>query len=118
MSAADVHAVFAAANGGRRLDPLEAAAIRAVFPAEVPVVSLKGAIGESGAAGAAALAAGLMTMTDMMVPPTTGFEEPDPACPVNVSGAGRSVAGRTFLVNAIASGGTNYSLVARAADRE
>jgi 3-oxoacyl-[acyl-carrier-protein] synthase II len=118
VSAVDVHAVFAAANGARRLDPLEAAAIRAVFPPDIPVVSLKGSIGESGTAGAAALAAGLMTMADKMVPPTVGFEEPDPACPVNVSRAGRSVGGRTFIVNSVASGGTNYSLVARAADHE
>jgi 3-oxoacyl-[acyl-carrier-protein] synthase II len=114
VAATDVDAIFAAANGAKRLDPLEAAAIRAVFRPDVPVVSLKGAIGESGAAGAAALAAGLVTMADKMIPPTVGFEEPDPACPVNVSSGARPVGGRTFLVNAIASGGTNYSLVARA----
>lgn len=114
VPAGDVDAVFAAANGARRLDPLEAEAIRTVFAREVPVVSLKGAIGESGAAGAAALAAGLIAMADKMVPPTAGFAEADPACPVNVSASGRTVRGRTFLVNAIASGGTNCSLVARA----
>ena len=44
VSASEVDAVFAAANGSRRLDALEAAAIRAVFGAQdVPVVSLKGA---------------------------------------------------------------------------
>jgi 3-oxoacyl-[acyl-carrier-protein] synthase II len=114
MRATDVHAVFATANGSTRLDALEAEAIRAVFPSDVPVVSLKGSIGESGTAGAAALAAGLITMADMIVPPTVGFSEPDPACAVNVSGERRSVAGRTFVVSAVASGGTNCSLVARA----
>jgi 3-oxoacyl-[acyl-carrier-protein] synthase II len=118
VSATEVHAVFAAANGAKRLDALEAEAIRAVFPADVPVVSLKGSIGESGTAGAAALAAGLITMAGMIVPPTVGFAEPDPACAVNVSSARRSVGGRTFVVNAIASGGTNYSLVARAVDHD
>jgi 3-oxoacyl-[acyl-carrier-protein] synthase II len=116
VSATEVACVFAAANGATRLDALEAEAIGSVFRSDVPVVSLKGAIGESGAAGAAALAAGLMTMADKIVPPTVGFEEADPACPVNVSSAGRSVGGRTFIVNSVASGGTNYSLVVRAAD--
>ena len=115
LSPADVDCVFAAANGARRLDPLEAHAIGSVFRSDVPVVSLKGSIGESGTAGAAALAAGLMTMADKIVPPTVGFEEPDPECPVNVSSKGRSVGGGTFVVNSVASGGTNYSLVARAA---
>ena len=50
-----------------------------------------------------------------MVPPTVGFSAPDPECPVNVSSDARPVGGGTFMVNAVASGGTNYSLVARAA---
>ncbi len=112
----DIAAVFAAANGARRLDPLEAAAIRAVFPADVPVVSIKGAVGESGAAGAAALAVGLVTAGSGELPPTYGFQEPDPSCPVRVSDAPQRAAGPLFIANAIASGGTNYSIVARAAD--
>ena len=63
MGAEQVDAVFAAANGSKQLDALEAAAIRSVFgPRDVPVVSLKGAIGESGTAGAAALVAALLAM--------------------------------------------------------
>ncbi len=115
VGAAEIDAVFAAANGSRRWDALEAEAIRTVFGThDVPVVSLKGAIGESGAAGAAAFAAALLTMANGSIPPTVGFSESDPECAVNVSGSARPVAGRTFLVNAVASGGTNYSLVARA----
>jgi len=118
VSALEIDAIFAAANGSKQLDALEAAAIRTVFGArDVPVVSLKGAIGESGTAGAAALVVGLLTMADQMVPPTVGFSDPDPECRVNVSGAPQFAGGRTFLVNAVASGGTNYSLVARAARR-
>jgi len=114
--AAEIGAVFAAANGSRALDALEAAAIRSVFgERDVPVVSLKGAIGESGTAGALALVVALLTMARGIVPPTVGFSVPDPGCPVNVRGEAQPVAGRTFLVNAIASGGTSYSLVARAA---
>jgi 3-oxoacyl-[acyl-carrier-protein] synthase II len=119
VAASEIDAVFAAANGSTRLDALEAAAIRTVFgPREVPVVSLKGAIGESGTAGAAALAVALLTMARGIVPPTVGFSTPDPDCAVNVSGRPQAVSGPTFLVNAVASGGTNYSLVARAAAGE
>ncbi len=113
-SASEIGAVFAAANGAKRLDPIEAEAIQRVFGSEVPVASIKGAIGESGAAGAAALALGLLTMSGGELPPTCGFAEPDPACRVRVSGDRQPVNGRLFVVNAIASGGTNYAIVARA----
>jgi len=116
LEASDVSAVFAAANGARRLDALEAEAIRTTLPPDVPVVALKGAIGESGSAGAVALAVGLLAIAGRTVPPTVGYEEPDPACPVHVSAAPLPVAGRVFLVNAIASGGTIVSVAARAAD--
>jgi 3-oxoacyl-(acyl-carrier-protein) synthase len=115
LPADGVGAVVAAANGARRLDALEAAAIRTVFgPIAVPVVSLKGAIGESGAAGAAALAAGLLTMKDGVVPPTVGFSVRDPGCRVNASSEAQPARGTIFMVNAVGSGGTNYSIVARA----
>jgi 3-oxoacyl-[acyl-carrier-protein] synthase II len=115
IASADVGAVFAAANGSKRLDVIEAEAIRTVFhPYDVPVVSLKGAVGESGAAGAVALAAGLLTIATGVLPPTVGFSAADPDCAVNVSSDARAVRGCTFVVNAVASGGTNYSLVARA----
>jgi 3-oxoacyl-[acyl-carrier-protein] synthase II len=111
-----VDAVFAAANGSKTLDMLEADAIRNVFQArDVPVVSLKGAIGESGAAGAAAVAAGCLTLASRTLPPTAGFADPDRACAVNVSAARQTVRGGTFLVNSVASGGTHYAIVARAA---
>jgi 3-oxoacyl-[acyl-carrier-protein] synthase II len=118
VPAAAIDVVFAAANGSRRLDALEAAAIRTVFgQRDVPVVALKGAIGESGTAGAAALVVALLTMAKGIVPPTVGFSTPDPECPVNVSRKARPVGGPTFLINAIATGGTNYSVVARVAGR-
>ena len=48
----DVAVVFASANSSRELDRVEAEALEAVFgPSGVPVVAVKGAIGECGAAG-------------------------------------------------------------------
>ena len=111
-----IDAVFATANGSVDLDAVEASAIAGTFgDRRVPVTSLKGAIGESGAAGAASLIAGLLSLSSGVVPPTAGWGEPDPGCDVNVSCTCRQSGGEVFLVNSVASGGTNYALVARAA---
>jgi 3-oxoacyl-(acyl-carrier-protein) synthase len=110
-----VDAIFAAANGSIELDTVEASAIAASFgPRRVPVTSLKGALGESGAAGGANLIAGLASLSSGFVPSTPGWSEPDPRCDVSVSRLHRPIQGDVFLVNSIASGGTNYALVARA----
>lgn len=112
---AEIAAVFASANGSPDLDRVEAAAIGEAFGERpVPVVSLKGAIGESGAGGAAGIIAGLLALKAGRVPPTAGWSEADPAaCGVAPSATAREVSGRTFLVNSIASGGTNYAMVVR-----
>jgi 3-oxoacyl-[acyl-carrier-protein] synthase II len=113
VAPADVGAVFAAANGTCELDGAEAAAIADVFGAhQVPVVSIKGAIGECGASGAAALAAALVCGRHGLVPPTAGCSCPDPACEVAVSPRARPLERPVVLVNSFASGGTNYSVVA------
>jgi 3-oxoacyl-[acyl-carrier-protein] synthase II len=113
----EIDMVVAAANGSR-LDRIEAEAICAVFGERaVPVVSLKGAIGESGAAGSAGVVAGLLTLAAGAIPPTAGFAEADPSAAVNVSSEVRPARGGTFVVNAVASGGTNCALVVRAAPR-
>lgn len=121
LRAEQIDAVFATANGSVELDSVEASAIAATFGGRrVPVTSLKGALGESGAAAAASLIAGLLSLPSGVVPPTAGWSEADPKCDVNVSHVSRQSGGRVFLVNSIASGGTNYALVVRAhgADRE
>ena len=116
-SPADVAAVFASANSTVALDRVEAAAIAAVFGDRgVPIVALKGAVGESGAAGAAGVQAALHALRCRRLPPTAGYEQPDPDCPVDVSGDARPLApGPTLaLVNSFASGGTSYSLAVSA----
>ncbi len=111
----DVSAVFAAANGSRELDRVEALAIEEVFgPFGVPVVSIKGATGEFGASAAASLTAALVALQRGTLPPTLGCEPRDPACRVDVSPVARPSKGRVALVNATADGGAHYSLVARA----
>jgi 3-oxoacyl-(acyl-carrier-protein) synthase len=112
----DVAVVFASANSTPTLDRVEALAIADVFgPRGVPVVSLKGALGEFGASGGAALMAALIGLARGIMPPTRGCERPDPACPVDVSPTARPARGRVALINSTADGGTQYCLVARAA---
>jgi 3-oxoacyl-[acyl-carrier-protein] synthase II len=111
----DVAAVFAAANSTRQLDRVEAQALSTVFgPFGVPVVALKGALGECSASGAAGLVAALLALKKRVIPPTVGFEQPDPECPVDVANAARPLVrpeARAALVNAFASGGANHSVV-------
>ena len=114
LDASDVDVVFAAANGSPALDRLEAAALGDVFGGrDVPVASIKGSIGESASSGAAAVAAAVGALSRGLVPPTAGFERPDPMGRVAVSARSRAATGTTCLVNSVASGGTNCSLVLR-----
>jgi 3-oxoacyl-[acyl-carrier-protein] synthase II len=120
LADANLHAdqiamVVGTSNGSPVLDRQEADAIVAVFGTRsIPVASVKGAIGESGAAGAAGLITGLLSTASGVVVPTVGFREPDPAIAVCVSSRPQPARGETFLVNSVASGGTNYSLAVRA----
>jgi act minimal PKS chain-length factor (CLF/KS beta) len=109
----DVAAIVGTSNGSPALDRQEADAIAEVFGrASVPVFG-EGAIGESGASGAAGIVAGLLTLADGVIAPTVGFGRPDPALAVCVSNRPQPARGETFLVNSVASGGTNYSLAVR-----
>jgi 3-oxoacyl-[acyl-carrier-protein] synthase II len=112
LEPSDIDIVFAAANGSPLLDRLEADAIGQVFGGrDVSVTSLKGCIGESASAGAAALVAAVAAMARGVVPPTVGFECADPMSRVSVSALPRVRSASTCLVNSVASGGTNCSLV-------
>ena len=116
LRADQIAAVIGTSNGSLALDRQEADAIVEVFGSRsIPVASVKGAIGESGASGAAGLIAGLLSIAGGAVVPTVGFLQPDPALAVCVSSRPQPTRGEAFLVNSVASGGTNYSLVVRAA---
>ena len=116
VRADEVGAVIGTSNGSPALDRHEADAITEVFGApSIPVASVKGAVGESGASGAAGLIAGLLSIgAGGTLVPTAGFLHPDPALAVCVSSRSQPVKGGAFLVNSVASGGTNYSLLVRA----
>lgn len=114
----EVAAIYASANSTVVLDRAEAEAIALVFgQRDVPVTSIKGAIGEFGASGAAAFAAALLCAESGFVSPTVGLTEPDPACAhLRIPTTAVPLAGRVILVNSFASGGATYSIVLRVGD--
>jgi act minimal PKS chain-length factor (CLF/KS beta) len=115
VAPAEVAAVFATANSTRVLDHVEALALEQVFgPYGVPVVSIKGALGEFGAVGAASLTAALLCLRRGILPPTLGCEPRDPACRVDLTTSARPSTGRIALVNATADGGAHYCVIVRA----
>lgn len=74
--------------GEQQSDLAEAQAIHDVFgqrAAEVPVTSIKGCVGNSGAGAATLdLAASLLGLQHGLIPPTLHCDHPDPACDLNI----------------------------------
>jgi 3-oxoacyl-[acyl-carrier-protein] synthase II len=118
VTPADIDVVYASANSSPGLDAVEAAALREVFgPLRPAVTTVKGALGEASAAGAASLAAAVLCGRRGVVPPVVGLRDVDPACgdlalTTSVAAAAR---GPVALVNGIASGGALVAAVVRAA---
>jgi 3-oxoacyl-[acyl-carrier-protein] synthase II len=109
-----VHVVYASANA-TALDDVEARAIATVFGSSGPVVtSLKGAIGEFGAGGAAACAAALICGRAGQVPPIAGFvEAAGAAASLRLATHVMPAPGPIALINSFASGGALFSMVVR-----
>ncbi|HLQ19445.1 MAG TPA: beta-ACP synthase, partial [Tabrizicola sp.] len=98
-------------------DRVEAAAIREVFARPPPVSSTKSMHGHAmGATGALEALACLMALGEGLLPPTLGFEAPDPDCPLDVvPGFARKARCEAALSNAFAFGGLNAVLAFRRA---
>lgn len=81
VSAADVGHVQAHAASTPAGDPAEANAIKNVYgdrAAEIPVTSIKGAIGHCmGAAGAIESVIAILSMSNQVIPPTLNYNTPD-----------------------------------------
>jgi 3-oxoacyl-(acyl-carrier-protein) synthase len=107
-----IDVVYASANGSRVLDAAEAAALRALFGTRaVPTVALKGALGESGAAGCAGVAAALLLGRQGCAPPTVGLRERGPDTPAGASPDAQPVGGPRALVVSAGSGGSLVAVV-------
>lgn len=113
---ADLGHVNAHGTGTPANDPTESKALFSLCGEEagreIPVVSIKGTTGHTlGAAGAIEAIVTALSVANDCVPPTTGFAEADPECPVNVlteplTGYPQKVA----LSNSLGFGGHNASL--------
>jgi len=81
----------------------------------VPVVAVKGALGESGAAGCAGIASALLFAERGIAPPTVGLASRGPDTPAGACAEAQPVGGRRALVLSIGSGGTVIAVVIEAA---
>lgn len=79
---------------------------------EVPVTSTKGAIGHTlGATGALEAIVAALSASRDIVPPTAGFKEPDPECPVYIPAqALTNYKQKVVLSNSLGFGGHNATL--------
>ncbi len=114
----DVDHVNAHGTGTEQNDRAETRAIKTVLgprAGEVPVVSIKGAVGHClGAAGAIEAFATAMSIHRGVLPPTTGLSTPDPECDLDyVPGRAREADIRVALSNSVAFGGNNGAIVLR-----
>jgi 3-oxoacyl-[acyl-carrier-protein] synthase II len=95
-------------------DPAEARALRlALGDGDVPVSSIKGAVGHlMAAAGAIEIAACLLALTRGLLPGTAHHHQPDPDCPLAVIGPRpRPAAVEVALSNSFGFGGQNASIL-------
>jgi nodulation protein E len=118
MDPGEVGYINAHGTGTALNDRVEAAAIRAVLGAhadEVLVSSTKSMHGHPiGAAGALEAVAVLMALREGVVPPTIGFEEPDPEIDIDVvPNTAREAQVDAALSNSFAFGGLNAVLAFR-----
>ena len=102
----DIDAVYASANGTKKGDALEAAALHALFDGSLPpVVATKGIFGEYTAAGALQLVAALLALRDQTLHDSAGFETVDPELNLTPHRAPRKANLRNILVSSLSAGG-------------
>ena len=113
LSPAEIDAVSASANGGKRLDRLEAEALSAVFGRErdLPLIfALKGALGESFSSGGIRTAAMALSLSEGMFPPTVGLSDPIAPLPFIMKDPAKRPAAHG-MINGFSSGGTFASVI-------
>jgi 3-oxoacyl-[acyl-carrier-protein] synthase II len=110
-----IEAVSAWGPGHRLIDAAEARVLDKMFAgllSNIPVYSIKGAIGNPlGAAGAIQTGCAALGLAHGIIPPTVNWVHPDPSCRLNLRASTRYVAHETILINAHGLSGTNSCLV-------
>jgi 3-oxoacyl-[acyl-carrier-protein] synthase II len=114
LPAGDVAHINAHGTSTPLNDQAESDAIGKVFGSDSPpVTSVKGATGHGlGASGAIEAVAAVLTIAHASIPPTVGFEEPDPEIHLDVvTGGARPWEPGPILSNSFGFGGHNGCLV-------
>jgi 3-oxoacyl-[acyl-carrier-protein] synthase II len=113
----DVHHINAHGTGTLLNDPVEAGAIRRLFPnwREIPVAAIKSMTGHAiAAAGALEAAACRFTLSRGLVPPNAGLTRIGEGCELDhVAGEARPFGGSVALSNSFGFGGQNASMIFR-----
>jgi len=111
----DIDFISAWGPGHKRIDATEAYALRQVFGGfldQIPVTSIKGAIGSPmAAAGAIQVASTALAMKGGIIPPTVNWTTPDPDCALNLSGESRRIQVNVALINGHGISGNNSGLI-------
>jgi 3-oxoacyl-(acyl-carrier-protein) synthase len=111
----EVDFINAWGTGHRVIDTNESRAMQHLFGnrlAEIPVSSIKGAIGTPlGASGAIQAASTALSLMHGILPPTVNWETPDPSCPLNLSNQTRRLPVKVSVVNSHGLSGSNSALV-------
>ena len=115
----DIDFISAHGTGTRANDVTEAGAIRQVFDAPPPTVSIKSMLGHSmGAASALAAAACALAITENFIPPTLNHRETDPECALDcVPNEARPAVLNVVQNNALAFAGNNAVVILGRVDR-
>ena len=115
IRAHEIDCIYAWGPGHPGIDAAEAGVLQRVFEeklAEIPVVSIKGAVGNPlGAGGAIQAGCAALGLRLGAIPPTVNWQHPDPACPLNLSGQPRRLHCSKVLINAHGLAGVNASLI-------
>lgn len=114
---AEIEAISAWGPGHKMIDAGEARAMQKLFGktlAEIPVASLKGALGSAlGASPAIQVASAALGQRTGILPPTVNWQRPDPECPLNLSNQPRYVEHASTLINAHGIANVNSSMILR-----
>jgi 3-oxoacyl-[acyl-carrier-protein] synthase II len=109
----DIAAICAHGTGTVYNDLMELKAFNQVFGNHnIPVYSVKGAIGHTlGAAGGIEVALSLQTLSNQVVPPTVGFDTPEKGAQGSVSSKPTEISGDCLLTTNSGFGGINAAII-------
>lgn len=123
ITAQDVSFISANGSGSVFYDPLEAQALTELLEnriMDVPIYSMKGALGQTGAVTPALQAiAAVLSIENGTIPPTCNVDNLDPKCSINlVRGESKRHPSKYVLANSIGFGGFYYSSLVFASNVE